>query len=66
MGKRDRPVVDPGRKPARRGGRKPKLTENQVDEIVRDYNAGKTQKALAETFAVSVATIRRYLKKRTK
>lgn len=41
-----------------------KLTEAQIDDAVRMYNSGLTQKAVAEHFGVSAPTMRRYLRER--
>lgn len=62
----NKPVVkvNPDRIPAKNGGRVNKLTEDQIDEMVISYNAGKTQKALGEQYGISVSTVRRYLKSR--
>lgn len=56
--------VNPERIPKKNGGRLNKLTENQIDELVISYNAGKTQKELGEQYGISVSTVRRYLKSR--
>ena len=47
----------------RKGGRKPKISVEQVTEIVQDYNNGVTQGELAKRFSVTTRTISRLIKK---
>lgn len=61
MGKRV--MVDPHA--VRHQGMTKKLTEEQIDEVVRLYNDGHTQKSIAEQFGITPPTVRRYLKERT-
>lgn len=61
--KRQRVMVDPER--LRHQGAVKKLSEEEIDEVVRLYNEGQTQKAIAEKYGVTPPTIRRYLKSRT-
>ncbi len=49
----------------RRVGRPSRLSEEQKDFIVNNYNHGETQKALAERYGVSVSTIRKVLRERS-
>lgn len=48
-----------------RQGRSNKLSDMQINELVDKWNAGYTQKMLADEYSISLSTVKRYLKERT-
>ncbi|WP_405868962.1 helix-turn-helix domain-containing protein [Streptomyces sp. NBC_01515] len=43
------------------GGRKPKLTQDQVDELLQLHSTGSSVQQLARTFEVSRGTVNRHI-----
>lgn len=46
-------------------GRRTRLTEEQINEMITRYNAGETQVSLAAAYGISVSTVQRYIRLRT-
>lgn len=47
-----------------KGGRQPRLTDDQIDVLVTYYNQGVTQRELSEKYGISLSTVKKYLRER--
>lgn len=63
--KRDMAKVMVSRERKQERGRRTRLSDEQINEMITRYNAGETQVSLAAVYGISVSTVQRYIRLRT-